>query len=118
MEILSKTGATYESLTTELSNSKKTYDKIVIVAGTNDCRNTENTTEYIKNTSKTLLLEAKKHSKSVVFSSVLPITDTENSGTQLKIDTVNKNINTMCLESSNCDYVLNDGVFKLSDDNQ
>ena len=115
LEILSKSGATYESLTTELSNSAKTYDKIVIVAGTNDCRNTENTTENIKNTSKTLLLEAKKHSKYVVFSSVLPMTDTENSGTQLKIDTVNKNINTMCLESSNCDYVQNDGVFKLSD---
>ena len=113
--VSSHSGATFESLTTELSKSTETYDKIIVVTGTTDCQNPETTTTEIQNKSHNMLLEAKKHSKSVIISSVLPRTDPEKTGCQIKINCVNESLEKLCLENPNCQFVNNDGVFKLCD---
>ena len=107
-------GATFESLNAELKNIQSEYKKIVIVTGTTDCRDANTTTAKINDTAHSLLTEAKKHTQSVIISSVLPRIDSDNPGCQLKIDTVNENIRKLCSDNL-CTFVDNDGVFKLSD---
>ena len=104
-------GATFASLSDRLSQKSTLYDNIFIVAGTTDCSDSKTTTAKIQ----ILLAEAKKHCRKVVFSSVLPRMDPNNQGFQLKIDHVNESLKQVCHDNENCDYVENDGSFKLAD---
>ena len=85
------------------------------MAGTTDCSDSKTTTAKFHEDSKLFLAEAKKHCRKVVFSSVLPRMDSHNQGFQLKIDHLNESLKQICHDNENCDYVENDGSFKLAD---
>ena len=118
LDIKCFSGATYASLTDELSKCNQQYDNITIVTGTTDCRKSESTTSTIRQNAYNLLSEAKKHCESVNFSSILPQIDPDNSGLQLKTDHVNEYLKQICTESTKCSFVDNDCVFRLSDSSQ
>ena len=103
-----RSGSTYDSLTEELSKTDQKYKNIIIVSGTTDCRNMERTMPAIQESSRKLLTEARKHSKHVTYSSILPQIDPENTGIHLKTDNVNDYLKQMCNESTNCTFIDND----------
>ena len=76
----------------------------MIVTGTTDCRDANTTTAKINDTAHSLLTETKKHTQSVIISSVLPRIDSDNPGCQLKINTVNENIRKLYSDNS-CTFV-------------
>ena len=117
LEVKCRSGSTYDSLTEELAKTDQKYKNIIIVSGTTDCRNMEKTTAVIQESSRKLLTEARKHSKHVTYSSILPQIDPENTGINLKTDNVNDYLKQMCNESTNCTFIDNDCSFKLSNTN-
>lgn len=112
LQVICRPGATLDSLQNEIQRLDAHYDKITIVGGGNDCSKAEISTVQISERTHSLLTEASKHTNSLALSSVLPRTEGD---IQLKIDAVNTDMAKQCKSIQRCDFVANDGTFKLAD---
>ena len=115
LKITCSSGATFDSITSDLTATNEKYDKIIIVSGITDCRNKDATTATISQSTNKLLNTAKKLCKKLIFSSVLPCKDVDNTNIQMKIDHVNDNMERLCRENRDCHFIDNSGSFKLAD---
>ena len=115
LKITCSSGATFDSITSDLTATNEKYDKIIIVSGITDCRNKDATTATISQSTNKLLNTAKKLCKKLIFSSVLPCKDVDNTNIQMKIDHVNENMERLCRENRDCHFIDNSGSLKLAD---
>ena len=111
LKVSCHSGATFDSLTYELSQNSEQFGRIIIVSGTTDASK-DTTTEQIDINARGLLAEAKKHTMDITFSSVLP--KVKPNDQQLKIDHMNENLKKMCKEAPGCSYSDHDGSFRLA----
>ena len=113
MIIESISGAKFKDTSSSLNKkaqNDKSYKEIVLVAGSNDCSQSENTTESIMRDLENTVSEAMKITTSVNISSILPRTD--NGSAQLKTDSVNIQFSD---QNAHIKFIGNDETFRLAD---
>ena len=116
LDVKSFPGADMTKIVEEISQLTDKYDEMIIVAGSNDCDNSNASASNIIDSSKILLDAASNIGKRVTFSSVLPRVNVRNKEYQKIADKVNDGINKICQErGSQCQFINNDNIFKLSD---
>jgi hypothetical protein len=115
LEIKSISGANLETVTSTLQTLEKkklNFERLIIVAGTKDCNNQNSSTLSILENVEKVVTQAKKLSKNISFSSILPRTDNDSSN--IKIKDVNDSIRTWCNQNSVA-FVDNDCTFLTAD---
>ena len=113
LQIRPFSGASVGDITEELEKDTSQYNEVIIVTGGNDCERNCNTTTEISAAVNSLLLKAKKKAPSVKIASVLH--RPKKPAMQLKVDHVNEDTRQMCKRMEGCQYIDNDGSFKLAD---
>jgi lysophospholipase L1-like esterase len=113
LEIQSHSGATLNDIKKQLDRDDSSYDRIIIVAGGNDCENDSYSTTDINSTMRELILKAKEKAPTISIASVMP--RPKKPSMQLKTDHVNEATRKLCLETDGYEYIDNDGSFKLAD---
>ena len=109
-------GAKFKDISSSLNKkaqNDKSYKEIVLVAGSNDCSQSENTTESIMTDLENTVSEAMKITTSVKISSILPRTD--NGSAQLKAESVNIQCKQFSDQNAHIKFISNDETFRLAD---